>query len=231
MKLYKESRLGVQERRTSLVWSVNGCNAVSLSPSSACQHQSRDFPSHHLRLEHYFRIVSFIYLVRRALGNERPWKTECGNVARAVGRERQRKAERCVCVFVCVCVCVCVHAHTCMRVCACERERWSECKTELDRQRQAQAMASTKIAQARISAGNINLSMMSVIKLRRVSTCDINYLHVHVMLRIPLSQLCVCFSACQPVCLSGWPSVSWNILLHYYISAVSDLFTFWHFLC
>lgn len=64
----------------------------------------------------------------------------------------------------------------CLRVC----KRWTKC--ELDCQRQAQAMASTKIAQARISVGNINLCVMSVIKLRRV-----NYLHDYVMQKIPLS--------------------------------------------
>lgn len=54
-----------------------------------------------------------------------------------------------------------------MCACVCMCGSWAERGQDLA-ESSAQATALTKIAQARISVGNINLSMMSVIKLRRV---------------------------------------------------------------
>lgn len=74
-------------------------------------------------------------------------------MARAVGRERKRKGKRCMCAFECV------------REMEKVQDRAGESWIVRDKPKQA---AFTKIAQARIFAGNINLSMMSVIKLRGV---------------------------------------------------------------
>lgn len=87
--------------------------------------------------------MSFIYLVRRALGNERPWKTECGDVARVVRKGKTEKGRE---VYVCVSV----------------RDGESAGSSETS----PSNGLLPKIAQARISVGNINLNMMSVIKLR-----------------------------------------------------------------